>query len=310
MVHTHNQMRATLSIAVIFAFRMLGLFMLIPVFTVYANKLSGASPFLIGLALGIYGLTQGVLQIPLGYLSDKYGRKKVITFGLSLFALGSLLAYLSHNIWLVIIARGLQGAGAIGSTLIALISDLTDESQRTKAMAMLGGVIGLSFSVAMVLGPIIASHYDLDGIFLFTLLLALTGIAILHMVVPNPATTSSLSGQKLSLDLLKKVLKNHDIKRLNAGIFLQHAIFTATFFVIPIVVKKTISVSWHFYLPVVVISFIIAVPAIIYAEKRQQLRKVFLSSIGLILLSETILGASSNNINALFNHIFPLLYRI
>lgn len=176
---------SVLPIAAIFSFRMLGLFMLIPVFTVLALGLKGATPSLIGIALGAYGLSQGVLQIPFGVLSDRFGRKAIITLGLILFCAGSLLGAISDSIYSIIIARFIQGMGAIGSVLIALLSDLTAEEERTKAMAIIGISIGVSFSLAMILSPLISHHYGLAGIFYFTLVLSVLGLLILHIIIPK-----------------------------------------------------------------------------------------------------------------------------
>jgi len=182
-----TEKRATFSLASIFAMRMLGLFMIIPVFSLYAHELKHVTPFLLGLALGCYGLTQALLQIPFGFLSDKYGRKRIIALGLIIFAIGSVIAALSDSIWGVIIGRCLQGAGAIGSTTIALLADLTTEQNRSKAMAVMGISIGTTFSLAMIIGPILNSVINVTGIFWLTALLACFALWLLYQYVPNPA---------------------------------------------------------------------------------------------------------------------------
>ncbi len=264
--------------------------MLIPVFTLYAHDMTGANPMLIGIAFGIYGLTQACLQIPMGYLSDKMGRKPIITIGLVAFALGSLLGAFATSIWTLIAARALQGAGAIGSTLIALLADLTDDDKRTKSMAMLGMVIGLSFSIAMVLGPIFAHHFKLAGIFWFIFALALLGIILLHTVVPTPQKEVFHADSQPNKALFKQTFSNPDLKRLNVGIFCQHAIFTAMFYAIPLILATKSFAHWVFYLPIIVCSFVLAVPLIIIAEKKRKLRSVFLGSVTALVFIQVLLS--------------------
>lgn len=289
MTQKPNNMQATVAISAIFAFRMLGLFMLIPVFTVYARELNASTASLIGIALGVYGLTQGVLQIPFGFLSDKYGRKPVITLGLALFGLGSLLAVFSTNIYTMIFARSLQGAGAIGSTLIALLSDLTEDTARTKCMAFLGMTIGMSFSLAMLIGPPIAHHFHLSGIFVFTFCLSILALFILYTVVPTPSAQVFKPDVMLSPKLISTIIKDKALMRLNAGIFFQHAIFTALFYALPLILKGKVLTLWHFYLPIIIFGFLIALPLIIIGEKKHQLKSIFLLAIALILISQVSL---------------------
>ncbi|WBV68818.1 MFS transporter [Legionella pneumophila] len=187
-------------------FRLLGLFLLIPVFTLYATNLKGATPTLIGLALGSYGLAQGLLQIPFGMLSDKLGRKPMIAIGLLLFAGGSLLGAVTHSIAGMITARILQGAGAIGSVLIALLADLTLDEQRTKAMAIVGITIGTSFSLAMIISPALTHYYGLSGVFYLTAALAVLGIMILYLIIPNPSKEQFHADSEPSLSLIKPVV--------------------------------------------------------------------------------------------------------
>lgn len=282
-------------IAAIFSFRMLGLFMLIPVFTVFASQLQGATPALMGLALGSYGLSQGILQMPLGMLSDRFGRKPILTIGLLLFACGSLIGALSQSIYTMILARTLQGTGAIGSVLIALIADLTPDEQRTKAMAVIGMTIGLSFSLAMVISPAITHHYGLSGIFYLTTLLALLGLFLLHAVIPTPRQECFHADSETKASLLKNVLSNRHLQRLNAGIFFQHFILTATFYVIPILLQQQVRQGnliqqWHFYLPLMFFSFVFMVPFILLAEKKRQMKSVFTISVLLTGLTQLLLG--------------------
>lgn len=282
-------------IAAIFSFRMLGLFLLIPVFTLYAANLQDATPTLIGLALGGYGLTQGLLQMPFGMLSDKLGRKPIITLGLALFTAGSLLGALSESIYCMILARTLQGTGAIGSVLIALLADLTPDEQRTKAMAVIGMTIGISFSLAMVISPAISHRYGLAGIFYFTAILATLGIILLHLVIPTPVKERFHSDSETNPHLFKSVLKNYHLLRLNLGIFCQHFILTATFFAIPMILNQQVkqghlSQQWHFYLPLMICSFILMVPFIILAEKKRSMKTVFLGSVLTTVISQSLLA--------------------
>lgn len=282
--------RAMLSLALIFAFRMLGLFMILPVFAPYAHNLTFSTPTLIGLALGIYGLTQACLQIPFGMLSDKLGRKPIITLGLILFAIGSVIAACSSSIYGVILGRGLQGAGAIGSTLIATVADLTREENRTKAMATIGMTIGLSFSIAIFTGPILNSWVGVQGIFAFTAVLACGGLLMLHFVVPTPRRLVKHSDSGAIPALFKRVLTDGELLRLDFGIFAQHAILTALFIAIPMILEQSIDMpsitQWKLYLPILVASFALMVPLIIIAEKKRRMKFIFVSAIATLAISQ------------------------
>lgn len=268
--------------------------MLIPVFTVYANHLSDATPTLIGIALGSYGLSQGLLQIPFGMLSDRFGRKPILTIGLILFACGSLLGAFTTSIYGMIIARTIQGMGAIGSVLIALLADLTPDEQRTKAMAVIGVTIGFSFSIAMVISPALTNRFGLAGIFYLTALLAIVGLLLLHAVIPTPQKEPFHLDSEANPTLFKKVISNRHLQRLNIGIFCQHFILTATFFTIPILLQQQIklgalSQQWHFYLPLMVFSFFAMIPFLTYAEKKRQIKIVFLTSVIITSLCQFML---------------------
>jgi MFS family permease len=292
---TYSWSKTVFPIAAIFSFRMLGLFLLIPVFTIYAINLHGATPTLIGIALGGYGLTQGLLQIPMGMLSDKFGRKPIIAIGLLLFAFGSLIGALTDSIYGMILARTLQGTGAIGSVLIALLADLTPDNQRTKAMAVIGMTIGTSFSLAMVISPAITHRFGLPGIFYLTCVLAIMGIILLQLVIPNPLKERFHADSEANPYLLKAVINNQHLQRLNLGIFCQHFILTATFFAIPMILNQQmkeghLSQQWHFYLPLMVISFIFMIPFIIAAEKKKRMKSVFLFSVLVTALTQALLA--------------------
>lgn len=282
---------SVLPIAAIFSFRMLGLFMLIPIFTVFAAQLHGATPPLIGLALGSYGLSQGILQIPFGMLSDRFGRKPIITLGLLFFACGSLIGALSNSIYTMILARILQGMGAIGSVLIALLADLTTDAQRTRAMAVIGVTIGLSFSFAMVLSPALTNQYGLSSIFYFTVGLALMGLVLLHTVIPAPKKNHCHLDSKIKPSLLKTVIHNKQLQRLNYGIFFQHLILTATFYVIPLALRQEhFKQQWHFYLPLMFFSFLLMIPFILFAEKKQQMKRIFLMAVFAVGIVQILLA--------------------
>lgn len=300
-------------IAAIFSFRMLGLFMLIPVFSVSATSLSGATPLLIGVALGAYGLSQGLLQIPMGLLSDKYGRKPILTLGLILFAAGSLLGALTHSMTGMICARTLQGTGAIGSVLIALLADLTPDNLRTSAMAMIGGTIALSFSLAFMISPLITEYAGLSGIFYVTLFFILMALVLLHFVIPTPVKDPFSSATTGHLQRLKTVLQNTHLRRLNLGIFSQHLILTSTFFVIPLRLQEEIlagrlNKTWHFYLPILFISFIAMLPPMLVAEKKKKMKPIFLAAIVVTTLAQAGLALYGSLWTALW--VLMLLYFI
>lgn len=289
-----EERRATFGLAIIFAFRMLGLFMILPVFSLYAEQLPGATHELIGIAIGIYGLTQAFLQIPFGTLSDYWGRKPIITIGLSLFALGSIIAALSHTIIDIIVGRALQGAGAVGSTIMAFVADLTRDENRTKAMGTIGLVIGFSFSFAMVMGPILQGWFDVPGIFWLSGLLAIAAIVILFTLVPRASSITFHADAEAEPGQILAVLCDKQLLRLNTGIFFQHAILTAIFIAIPIILTRLLSISiskqWIIYLPILFLSLFITVPLIIISEKKRLLKPFFIGAIGVIVLTQLSLA--------------------
>jgi len=278
--------RATITVSIIMALRMLGLFMVLPLFALYASSLPGATPWLIGLSMGIYGLTQAVLQIPFGALSDKIGRKRVITVGLCMFLAGSVVAAMSHTIWGLFLGRALQGAGAIGGTLLALIADLTREEQRTKAMAIAGMTIGFSFMLSIILGPLFASWIQVNGIFWLAALFSLIALWLLFTIVPEPLYMVKAEDHADFLSLLK----HQELMRLNFGIFILHTIFTASFVVIPISLQNMAHLNgehqWFLYLPILILAFCISVPCLLIAEKWQRVRPFFMGGILLLILAE------------------------
>jgi MFS family permease len=298
---TAQERRTVSSLALLYCFRMLGLFMVLPLLALYAADLPGATPVLIGLAMGMYGLTQALLQIPLGWLSDQVGRKPVIISGLLMFALGSIIAAMADDISGIILGRTLQGAGAIASTVMAMVADLTREEQRTKAMAVVGMSIGLSFAVALVLGPVVASFGGLSAVFWFTAMLAIAGIAIVIVLVPTPPLISSAHTEVgARLGLMRRSLGDWVLLRLNFGVFVLHFILTASFLVVPGLLEQSFGVDrgqhWMVYLPVLLLSLAGMVPLMILAERGGRLRQMFLLGIALVFAAIVTLDFASSSL--------------
>jgi len=285
------EMRASLSLASLFALRMLGLFLILPVFAVHAQHLTGGdSQTLVGVALGIYGLTQGILQIPYGMASDRYGRKRVIVIGLLLFALGSFIAAWASDIHMVILGRAIQGAGAIAAPVTAFIADITREEHRTKAMAMVGGSIGLTFAVSLIAAPALYRSIGMDGIFDLTGALSLAAIWMTLAVVPPEPRSAGDPMRRVRRGALGEVLRNTEQLRLNLGIFSLHVVQMAIFVVIPVALVQygglAVSEHWKIYLPVVLGSFALMMPPLLQAERRGRMKFLFLAAIVLLLAVE------------------------
>ena len=294
---TPAETRATLSLASIYGLRMFGMFLILPIFAIYASTLPGnPSSFMVGLALGAYGLTQALLQLPFGMASDKYGRKPMIYLGLAIFALGSLVAALASSIEGIIIGRALQGAGAVSAVVTALVADLTRDEHRTKAMATIGMTIGVAFSVSLVGGPILNQWIGVPGIFALTGVLTLAAIAVVRFVVPDPVHSHYHSDASATPARLKDVLKNKQLLRLNYGIFALHAAQMAMFVVVPFAIVSASGMHenqhWQIYLPIVLASFVLMVPAIIYAEKQSQMKRVFVLAIAMMLVAQLMFSVS------------------
>ena len=293
-----TEKRAAFSLALIYAFRMLGLFMILPVFSLYANQFDGATPLLTGLAIGIYGLTQGLFQLPFGFLSDRFGRKKMIVIGLLIFAIGSVIAAEADSIYQIIGGRALQGLGAIAAVVMALAADLTREEVRLRVMAFIGMSIGLSFMISMVMGPLLAARYGLSLLFWITAGLALAGIAVVVFITPQPRSQGFHRDTQLSLADVGQIGKNTELQRLDLGIFVLHLVLSATFVVFPLVLRDSLLVAealhWKIYLPVFALSVIGMVPLIIIAEKFDRTRSMFLLGIAIVLIAELGLAAATS----------------
>ena len=293
---TPLERRSVSSLALLYCFRMLGLFMVLPLLALYTVDMPGADALTIGLALGIYGLSQAVLQIPLGWLSDQYGRKPIIIGGLLVFALGSAVAATADSIYGLVIGRALQGAGAIASTVMALVADLTRDEQRTKAMAVVGMSIGLSFAVALVLGPAIAAAGGLAGVFWFTAALALGGIGIVLLLVPTPPRGLQHEDVGARRGLFTRSLKDASLLRLNFSVFSLHFILMALFLLVPGILQDVAGLDrdrhWQVYLPTLLLSILGMVPMMILAERKGYLRGMFLLGIGALMLAMVIMSTA------------------
>lgn len=281
------ELRASLALAGIFGLRMLGLFLILPVFAIHAAHLKGGdNQTLVGIALGTYGLTQAMLQISFGMASDRFGRKPVIALGLLLFAIGSFVAASADDIWMTILGRSIQGAGAVSSVVTAFVADLTREEHRTKAMGMIGASIGLVFAVSMVLAPLLYQAIGMSGIFALTGVLALAGIWVVISVVPaQPAAVAVAPGEKPDL---VSVLCDPELVRLNFGIFSLHMVLMAIFVIIPPALVRVgdlpVSEHWKVYLPAVLASFMVMMPGIRLMEKKGRMKLVFVGCIAAMAL--------------------------
>jgi MFS family permease len=282
---TAAERRAGISLAAVFALRMLGLFLILPVFAVEARSLVGGSDAaLVGFAIGAYGLTQAFLQIPFGVASDRFGRKPVIVVGLLLFFVGSVMAALSTEIVWMIVARVVQGVGAISAAVTALAADLTREQHRTKVMAMIGSSIGLVFALSLIVAPIITGWVGLSGIFWLTAALSLGGIVLILTVTPA-APPVRRGGARVPL---RQVVVEPQLARLNFGVFALHVMQTSMWVVVPLALISTgglpTAEHWKVYLPAVLVSFVVMIPAIIQAERHGRMKPIFLAAVALLML--------------------------
>ncbi len=296
MLKTEKQ--AAFSLALVHGMRMLGLFMVMPVFSLHADAYSGATPLLIGLAIGIYGLTQSLFQLPFGFLSDRIGRKTVIVGGLLIFCAGSIIAAEAETISQVIAGRALQGLGAIAAAIMALAADLTREEVRIRIMAIIGMSIGASFMLSMVVGPIVAAQYGLRLVFWLSAVMALLGIAVILLVTPQPPRQSFHRDAQLSLRDIGHIVGDVELLKLGLGVFVLHLVMSATFVVFPLVLQREMLVDealhWRTYLPVFLLSIVLLVPMIIAAEKYRRARLVFALGVVMMIVGELGLAWSGS----------------
>lgn len=288
---SREELRAGVSLGTLYALRMFGMFLILPVFAVHAPSLAhGDDLMLVGLALGAYAFTQAVFQIPYGMAADRFGRKRVIVFGLLVFAAGSFIAAASTDIYLTILGRCVQGAGAIAAAVMALAADLTREAHRTKTMAMIGASIGLVFAISLVAAPVMYRWIGLGGIFALTGVLALTGVWLTLAAVPAEPAARAAEGLDLGGTALREVLGNAELARLNFGIFALHLTQMAMFVVVPLLLVDpgglAASEHWKVYLPVVLLSFVLMIPPLLAAERHGRSRRLFAGSIALIGLAQ------------------------
>jgi len=300
---TPQELKSSLILALAYSLRMFGMFIILPIFAVYASNLADTpSEFQIGLALGIYGLTQALFQIPFGLASDRYGRKKIIYLGLFIFIAGSIVAGLSSNINLIIVGRALQGAGAISAVLAAFVADLTTEGFRTRAMAIIGGSIGLTFILSLILGPILNSLIGVPGIFYLMACLSFIIFLIIKYFVPEKKINSN--NHEMNFSTIKDILKRFDLQQLNFGIFALHATQIIMFMIIPFLIINNggldLKDHWMVYLPVLLISFLFTFPMIIVAEKLRKTKLVFLLSIIVLVTSQFLFIFMTNDFIGIF----------
>ncbi len=297
---TQTEKRATIGLAGVYGLRMFGLFIILPVFAFYAEDLHGGNNYtLVGIALGAYGLTQAVLQIPMGWLSDRIGRKPVIYAGLILFAVGSFVAAFAADIYWVIIGRVIQGAGAISAAVMALAADLTREEQRTKAMAVIGMTIGLVFALSLAVAPALNQWIGVPGIFAMTGILALSAILIVKQLVPDPRISRFHRDTETSSESFSSVLRNRQLLRLDYGIFALHAALMALWLVVPLTLREAGIAAddhWQIYLPVLFFSMLLIIPAIIYGEKKAKLKQIFVAAIALLLCGQIALAMATGSV--------------
>ncbi len=295
-----HQGRSVASIASLYLFRMLGLFMVLPVLTLYGQDYRHSTPLLLGMALGAYGFSQALLQIPFGWWSDRWGRRPVIAIGLLLFALGSLVAAVSDSVYGLILGRFLQGCGAIASALMALVADSTSEHNRSKAMAVIGVSIGVSFSIALIVGPLLTEWAGLSGIFWFTVLLALIGLVILFTAIPQP--NPSLDNTSSDTSTIKAVLADKELLRLDWGILVLHMVLMANFVAIPGMLETVAGIDranhWWVYLPMLLAAFVMMLPLMLLGERKGKLKPVFIGAIATLLIVEASLALIGSAVTA------------
>ena len=304
-----KELKAALSLALVFFFRMLPLFMVLPVLTLAEDSYIQTTPQLLGLALGIYGLTQAGLQIPFGVLSDRWGRKPIIILGLVIFGIGSLIAATADSVYGLIIGRSLQGAGAVAAAIMALAADLTSEESRTKAMAYIGISIGAAFCIAFISGPVLYSYIGIKGLFYLSVCFSVLAIILLVFIVPDPEEKAQNTNPP-DFNGVKLILVNPSLIKLDISIFTSHLILMANFVVIPIALRDSMQLApiahWQVYLSAIFLSLFIMAPLIIFGERFKKEKLFLILSILLIMLSQ--IGLALFNININFTVIFLILF--
>ncbi|SIO09905.1 Predicted arabinose efflux permease, MFS family [Sulfurivirga caldicuralii] len=296
---TPEERKATFAIAGVFATRMLGLFMIFPVFAIFAHQaFAEATGTQIGLAMGIYGLTQALLQIPFGLASDKWGRKPLIIGGMLVFAIGSVICAVAPDMETMIFGRAVQGMGAVAAVLTALVADLVREPLRLRAMSIVGMTIGLSFTLSLILGPILSQFWGVRGIFWAIAALAVIGMLLVIFVVPTPKTHKFQREAEVDPRMIGEVLRHPQLLRLDFGVFSLHAMLTAMFVVVPLLIAHKAGLDtqhhWKLYLPVMLLSFLLMVPFIIQAESKGRMKQIFIGAIATLGL-----------VNIAFNLVAP-----
>lgn len=291
--------RSVAALAAVYGLRMFGLFLILPVLAIYAEQLQNATPMMMGVALGVYGISQAIFQIPFGMLSDKFGRKPMIVIGLSIFILGSVVAAFANTINGVIFGRALQGAGAIASVILALTSDLTRENQRTKAMAIIGITIGFSFMLALIAAPVLEFFIGVKGLFIMTAILALWSIWLVSKHVPTPVQKRNLEVRAVPIKMLQ-LLRHSQLIRLDLGIFILHFVLTAMFVVVPVILLNQVHLPshehWQVYVPALLTSIVFMVPMIILSGLKNWVMRVFFSAVCILLFAQGLFIAQPTDV--------------
>jgi len=289
---TPTELRAALSLSSIFGLRMLGMFVILPVFAIYAEGLPGGDNLtLVGIAIGVYGLTQGCLQVPFGWWSDRYGRKPVIYVGLAIFAAGSFIAAIGVHIYIVILGRMLQGAGAISAAVMAMTADLTRDEHRGKAMAMIGSTIGATFALSLVLSPWLNRVIGVPGIFMMTGVLVISAMWVVYALVPDAPDRPRRADARGGLAEFAAVMRDPQLGRLYYGVFALHTVLVALFIAVPLDLRAAglpVDHHWQVYLPVMAGSFVLMLPAILGVRAPRRLKAAFVGSIAVLLAVQLV----------------------